>query len=235
MTESNKTKIGTSEKIWFLIAGLFIVTALSSSVFAWYFFQRQVAASAPIDSPVSIYISASHMEDIANLDLSNIDMERADGSGNRYNYQDFAFSVQGEDISAFKLQLAYTTNNQLTFEIYEATESSGAGGQYTYYSSAEDALYSYTIDGSALTLRYLNAQAGNLLANNTLHTDTYGSYANVNQYAEPLYVQTSNAIAVRNQSGIEFHNYFILRVRWPAEKMNDRETDVLYIAARAGS
>ena len=50
-----------------------------------------------------------------------------------------------------------------------------------------------------------------------------------------MYVQTQNAISVRNLSGIYFHNYFILRVRWPADKMNDKETDVLYISAKAGS
>ncbi len=235
MTDTKQNKILPSKKTWIIIAALVLAAALGGTAFAWYFFQREVAASAPIDSPMSIYINASHQEDIINLDLSNIDMERTDELGNRYNYQDFAFTVQGEAIADFKLQLSYTTNNRLTFEIYQATEGTGAGGQYTYYSADEDALYHYTIDGSALPLRYLNAQAGNLLANNTLHTQTYGSYANVHQNAEPLYAQTVSAIPVQNLSGINFHNFFILRVRWPADKLNDKETDVLYIAARAGT
>ena len=228
MADAKKNNRISSKRIWIVLAAVALVAALSGTVFAWYFFHREVAASAPIDSPVSIYINAAHKEDIINLDLSNIDMEREDGSGNRLNYQDFAFTVQGEDVYTFKLQLAYTTN-------YEATESSGSGGLYTYYSETDDALYSYSfLNGTPLALRYLNAQAGNKLANNTLHTETYGSYANVNQYAEPLYCQTVNSIAARNQSGLEFHNYFILRVTWPADKMNDRETDVLYISAKAG-
>ena len=234
MTDTNQNTTRNPKRTWVVIISLVLVAALGGTAFAWYFFRREVAASAPIDNPVSIYISASHQEDIANLDLSNIDMERQDEFGNRYNYQDFAFTVMGETLNNFKLQLAYTTNNRLTFEIYEATEASGSGGQYTYYSAADDALYNYTITGSALPLRYLNAQTGNLLANSSLHTPTYGSYANVQENAEPMYVQTQNAISVRNLSGIYFHNYFILRVRWPADKMNDRETDVLYIAAKAG-
>ncbi len=207
---------------------LLLAIILGSTAYSWYFYERRAAASAPVDSPVSIYINAAHKEDLQYLDLSGIDMERA-------AYQDFIFSVQGEDIRSFKLQLAYTTNNQLSFEIFEATESSGTGGLVQYHSDETGADYSYDILGSALPLRYLNASAGDRIANSNMHTETYGSYDNVNTYAEPIYCQTQDAIAARNRVGVRFHNYFILRVSWPAGKHNDRETDLLYIAAKAGT
>ncbi|MBR3641488.1 MAG: hypothetical protein IKN53_05620, partial [Oscillibacter sp.] len=199
--------------------------------YAWLHTSRQVAAVAPVDNPMSIYINAAHQEDIQYMDLSDIDMERERPNGTRYNYQDFVFTVQGEYIRAFRLQLAYTTNNQITFEIYQAEED--PNGDVLYVSAEDGSSVYYSADGGALPLTYLNAQSGNKLANNTLHTDTYGSYNNVNLYAEPIYCQTTNTIAVRHREGIRFHNYFILRATWPAERTNDKETDIIYIAAKA--
>jgi hypothetical protein len=207
---------------------LLLSVILGSTAYSWYFYQRQVAVTAEIDSPMSIYINAAHKEDIIYLDMAGINMEEG-------THKDFVFTVQGEYIRAFKLQLAYTTNNQLSFEIFEATESSGTGGLVQYHSDETGADYSYDILGSALPLRYLNASAGDRIANSNMHTETYGSYDNVNTYAEPIYCQTQDAIAARNRVAVRSHNYFILRVSWPAGKHNDRETDLLYIAAKAGT
>ncbi|MBO4216905.1 MAG: hypothetical protein J5940_03065 [Clostridia bacterium] len=207
---------------------LLISVILGSTVYSWYFYQRQVAASAEIDSPMSIYINAAHKEDIIYLDMAGINMEEGD-------HKDFVFAVQGEYIRAFKLQLAYTTNNQLTFEIYEASESSGAGG-LVEFEAPSGGTYSYNMIGaSPLSLVYKNAQAGNLLANDTLHAQTYGSYDNVETHAEPIYCQTASSVSVRNRDGVRFHNFFILRVIWPEGKTNDKETDLLYISAKASS
>ena len=215
----------------FVVIALILAIVLGGAAYAWFSVNRQLAAVVPIDSPMSIYINAAHQEDIQYLDLSDIDMERERPNGTRYNYQDFVFTVQGEDLRAFKLQLAYTTNNQLTFEIYEAEEAVGSG-QVAYYSPTGSTIY-YNADGGALPLTYLNAQSGNKLANSTRHVQTYGSYNNVHLYAEPIYCQTTNPIAVRHRTGSQFYNYFILRVTWPNDKMNDRETDALYLSAKA--
>ncbi|MBQ7624758.1 MAG: hypothetical protein IJS65_05755 [Clostridia bacterium] len=216
------------------VLALICVLALGGSVYAWLNARRRVAAVAEIDSPVAIYINAAHKEDIQYLDLSEIDMERERPDGSRYNYQDFIFTVQGEEVALFKLQLAYTTNNQLQFEIYEATEGAQGANSVVYYSPTGSAYY-YDPDGGAIPMTYLNTQSGDLLADSSMHTDTYGSYSNVNTYAEPIYCQSTNAIAARNREGINFHNYFILRVKWTNGKMNDRETDILYLSAKAGA
>jgi len=243
MAEHVKKREKSRGALRYAVLALLFALVLGIAASAWFYSQRQVAAAAPVDSPMSIYINAAHQEDIQYLDLSGIDMEREDGNGDRYNYQDFVFTVQGEDLRSFKLQLAYTTNNQLTFELYQAYETNAADGLVSFYSVTEDDTIYYNKSGAALPLVYLNtlAGSGNKLADpaSQHNVDTYdtgsGKYGSVNQYAEPIYCQTASAVAVQNQSGIRFHNYFILRVIWSGEKMNDRETDMLYIAARAAS
>ncbi len=226
-----------------VLAAMALVLAIAAigATFAWLYIERQVAAVGLVDSPMSIYINAAHKEDIQYLDLSDIDMTRQTDGGVRYNYQDFVFSVQGEDLLTFKLQLAYTTNNQFTFEIFEAQEVN-SGGVVDYYSEETGSTIHYDMIGSALTLTYMTLKAGNgnKLGDpaNQYNIDTYlaggSKYGYVDQYAEPIYCQTAAPINVRNRQGTKFHNYFILRVHWDNSKLNDRETDLIYIAARAG-
>ncbi len=234
----------SDRRTWIALTALVLTVALAGTAAAWYVVQRRVAAAAPIDSPMSIFIDAGHREDIMYLDLSGIDMERQDDMGNRYNYQDFVFTVAGEAIASFNLQLAYTTNNQFSYEIYRATESETPGGHVDYVSTETvegvNKHYYYTMAGEKLDMKYLNTLSGDMLGDpaHELNEQTYaagsGKYGNVNQYAEPIYCQTRTPEA-SNMSGWEFCNYFILRVKWSPEKTNDKETDLIYIAAKAGS
>ncbi len=228
---------------WQGLVLLLVFVVLASGVsYAWLRSQRRVAAGALIDSPMSIYINAGHLEDVLYLDLSGIDMERTDPlSGDRYNYQDFVFAVRGEDLQYFRLQLAYTTNNQFQFELYRALEyASPAAGRVEYH-AANGTSYYYERNGAKLTLNYLNTLSGDMLGDpaDELNVETYkaggGKYGNVDQYAEPVYCKVANAIAVENLDGLNFYNYFILRVKWDPSRQNDRETDILYIAAKAGA
>ena len=76
---------------------------------------------------------------------------------------------------------------------------------------------------------------GETLATDDYHTDTYGSYSrsNVSKYAEPIYWQTTN-VEAGNLRG-DFVNYYILRVHTDAKAANDRETDVICLAAKSFS
>ena len=112
-------------------------------------------------------------------------------------------------------------------------ESEGAVRYVTHGDPAET--YYYSISGPALTGNFLNQQTvdGERIATNGKHTVTYDDYSaeSVNRYAEPIYWQTVNAIPADIHG--DFVRYFILRVYTNDKGSNDRETDVLCIAAKS--
>ena len=120
---------------------------------------------------------------------------------------------------------------------------------YRIWSEAPD--NDMTIRGEAITTRYINKDANSLIANSSKHNDTY-DYKNYDAegagnvgaqlYSEPIYWQ-----ALRIKSGMDasntFENYYILEVNWekaaaaagPTGLKDDKETDIIYIAAEATS
>lgn len=250
----NELRISTKGRIFAaIILVIFSLTVLGAPVFAWFSFNRIIGAYAPISKPEALYIGAGHrniennvftddyFEDIRYLYLDGIDVT----SGR--TYYDYVFSVFGKAISGYKLQLAYTTNNQFNYAIYPATEyteaqynamsaadKEGAVGHTTHSDDPET--YYYKPSGNtALTGAFLNDQtvAGELLADTSYHSATYAAYNNVDKYAEPLYWQTTNA--ERGNPRGDFIHYYILRVYVNGKSDNDRETDVICIAAKSFS
>ena len=241
-TEQKKKGVSKKLKLWIIVFALIlsIAAVTSLTVSAWLIVRKELAAYAPVSTNEALYIGAGHaegdtFESVRYLYFNGIDASDETG------YSDYVFCVFGHFVSGFRLQLAYTTNNQFTYEIYNATESStnsaGAVEHTTHTSPA--ATYYYTINGAAIAGSFLNATTDNgetvadTASVNEKHTDTYGSYAtgNVNKYAEPLYWQTSSTIT-GNSHG-DFVKYFILRVYTGDKESNDRETDVLCIAAKS--
>lgn len=227
------------------LAIILVMFILTASVLAWFALRNGVLSYAPVANPELLFIGAGHrnfdsveheftddhFEDIRYLYFYGIDVESGE------SYYDYVFCVYGTMVSGYKLQLAYTTNNQFSYEIFPATESlsnSSGAVPYTTHSDTPQTYY-YKATGSALAGSFLNAQTvgGEKLADNTKHTATYGAYNNVNKYAEPLYWQTTNA-----ENGYltgDFINYYILRVNVGSKAVNDRETDVICIAAKSFS
>ena len=245
-----KPKITYLKKsLWFSAILLVLALCVAIPSFAW-FYRAVISAYAPISSHESLYIGAGHiaidvendvfdpevtLEDVRYLYLNGID-----ATDTEHEYQDFVFCVYGKSISKFKLQLAYTTNNQFTYEIYAANEASvdSTGAvKYITHDETSPQTYYYKATGEAITGTYMNrtVDGGETIADSSKHTATYGSYSSskVNRYAEPIYWQTDSTIT-GNSSHI-FVKYFILRV-WKGDKtVNDRETDVICIAAKSSS
>ena len=94
--------------------------------------------------------------------------------------------------------------------------------------------YYYSINGAAIAGTYLNktVENGKDIATSAKHTETYGGYSidKVQKNAEPLYWQTDSS---ERGSKNDFVNYYIIRVYKNGKATNDRETDVLCIAASA--
>ena len=112
-----------------------------------------------IESPNSLVLSAAHREDCLNFEVNGINAEEnvLDGLGNpiyktdadgkptneirKITHKDYVFSVSGEAVDKFTIQLAYTTNNPFTYEVYAASESlekptaaAGVEAEYVTYS-----------------------------------------------------------------------------------------------------
>ena len=223
-----------------VVVCLMLAAAIALPVYAWFVSESGLAAYAPVSSPEALYIGAGHT-DLSSNEFEDIrymyfnGMDATDASG----YVDRVFCVYGKSVSGYGLQLAYTTNNQFSYEIYHATESQVSGASAVAYTTHGDtpATYYYSINGAAIAGSYLNKTTvdGEDLATSAYHTDTYGSYASshVSAYAEPIYWQTT-AVEVGNDRG-SFVNYYILRVLTDGKSLNDRETDVICIAAKSFS
>ena len=245
-------KIGRYVTIYLLIAAIITLSVLP--VFAWFYVGKNVAFYGPVSSPESIAIGAGHKEqsesnvdDARFLYFNELDVS----SGN--DYSDYLFCVFGNAVKSFRLQLAFTTNNQFDYQLFQATEYTEAQynaaledennsaernkilSEAVSYKTVSGRTYYYTVesDSDLIEGNYLNKDqiALNDVANSSLHEDTYGDYDNVHVFAEPLYWQTESALEGNQNDFFVF--YLILRVGMNGKKTNDRETDILCIAAKS--
>lgn len=242
---AGKTNNAKRRAIAFAAAAVITLAAVCvTSVYAWFYMGRAAAAVKTIADPTTIYIRAGNGDGIEYLELSNIDLKQKDANDDFA--KSYVFCVEGVGVSEYRLQLAYTTNNQLAFQIFRAelgTEQPGddidvvyvtAGGvtQHYYANSTSDA-----VSGSEV-----NRDAGEnprIIAKNNgaYYTATYGSYpnANVHEYAAPIYWQSDGSISVSLDDHDEFRHYYVLRISWPDNRSNDKETDIIYISTKVGN
>lgn len=247
MTDENNNRIRTRKAPVVLALLLLCALLLGVGAGAWLSYQRRVTALARIDNPTNIFIGAGRKEALSYLDLTDLDLT------NSACQQDFVFTVSGEGLDNIQLQLAYTTNNRLSFEIYEGNPTpvtAETSGYTAKYVSADGTTYYYAPQNTTdLIATYLNRTETGVTdgmglgdpAKNTNVSDeeTHVTYpaellaetSKVNKYAYPIYCQT-NAISVTMDEHNQFCKYFILRVFWPTAVDDTGETDILYIAAK---
>ena len=255
MENESKNKISrrlTALRI--ILLALLLAVYAAMPVYAWFARNRLGAGVAKIDDPTSIYINAANKEDIRYLYMSGIDLEAASAThptlANK-KYKDFIFCVRGSDVNAYKLQLAYTTNNQFEFELFHATKAASGEAPNdafvvvpyeTHPDRTSQDYYVSAAMGTPIAGHFLNrlTPSDEILAISDTSNDyermTYGTYGDtaghVNKYAYPLYWQTDNAIDTESDENGEFCDYYILRVIWENTRRNDKETDIIYITAR---
>lgn len=169
--------------------------------------------------------------------------------------QKYVFSVFGSNTETFKLQLAYTNNNQFKYKLYPATEYTGTAppspdAEYVTHSdshniskelfpsdvSIAEGTKLYYVSGTELSGRYLNTQSGDLLAENsgTYYINNYGNTSLVQARSVPIYWQTNDDINVLNKDNNKtFYNYFVLEVTWDQSRNAEKkETDMIAITAQ---
>lgn len=236
MEKRKLTKRGIALLTRAIIACVLSLCAVGAATYAWYFSAVSVVSYAPVSSPESLYIGAGHrdiendtFEDVRYLYFNGMDAEGPD-------YVDRVFCIYGKGVPAYKIQLAFTTNNPYTYAIFHASESkvytSGSTSYITHQVNSET--YYYSAVGNAVVGDFLNATTdtdGKTIASNVEHNTTYGSYSNVQKNAEPLYWQTRDPEDGDPRS--DFVDYYLLRVYKNNKRSNDRETDILCISAKA--
>ncbi len=132
-------KLSRRNKIQLVLAVVLTISlAVAIPVYSWFNNQKKAAEMYKIDYPNSLYLNAAHREDRMYFDLDELDVEEYYmGDDNKpINYGTaenpvyhektqrlYAFSVSGEGTTGFTLQLAHTNNNELKYEIYEATQT----------------------------------------------------------------------------------------------------------------
>ena len=275
-------ELSLRKKIQLSVAiALTVSLSIAIPVYAWFANQKKAAEMYKIEYPNSLYINAAHREDRMYFDLDELDLDEyfmdednrpinynQDPDGNpEYREKDhrlYAFSVSGEGTTNFTLQLAHTNNNELTYKIYEATQtptkpSGFENFDYVHYErhmgasdnsenpltgfsddlSVKDAYY---IKGSEVQGENKNSDTSNpVLAikatNNKYYSKTYGENDNVQANAVPTYWQK---IITLNRSDInsntkQFCKYYILEVSWTSSQKNSKETDMIYLAVKRNS
>ncbi len=241
--KKKKSRIRIFLSVTAMILAAMIIMAMP--VTAWLAVNKVIAIYTPVSKPESLFIGAGHrnidtsthsftddhFEDIRYLYFNGIDVNAGE------EYYDYVFCIFGKMISGYKIQLAFTTNNQFRYEIFRASESTtDSPGAVEYRThSASPQTYYYTATGTALAGSFLNARVvnGETIADSSRHVDTYGSYDDVQKYGEPLYWQTANSEPGYGRG--DFINYYILRVYINGKIANDRETDVICISAKSFS
>lgn len=211
--------------------GIFLVVV--TPLFAW-FAKNEISVYAPINTSTALYINAGNNEDIRYLYFDGIDAEQNDG------YKDYVFSINGDFVRHYKIQLGFTTNNGFTYELYRATtdeteKSTTPSGSVTYITHGQTptTITYYIKNDGRISGTYLN-QNGDVIGGvkdleDFYYNLTYEDYENVDKDAVPLYWQTDHTIAVKDDP---FPHYYILRVNTANKRLNDRETDIICISAR---
>ncbi len=121
------TELSSKRKVQLGIAAFLTVSLLTAiPVYAWFTYQREMARFERIDSPDMLFITAAHKENTIYMKLDGIDVngewknDNGTAIDGNVSYKDYVFSVAGEYVTSFTLQLAHTTNNKYRYEIFEA-------------------------------------------------------------------------------------------------------------------
>ena len=175
-----------------------ITTIILIPVYGWLS-KRELAVYAPITTNTSLFIGAGNGEDARYLSFEGID------ATSEQKYKDYVFTISGEFVRYYKIQIASTTNNGFQYELYRATTERPDNplGSVVYRTNEEatprDITY-YIKDNGLVAGGFLNQSGSDLLGikdpNNQYYHRTYGEYTDVNDHAVPMYWQTTETIDV---------------------------------------
>lgn len=114
-------KMSKRKKVQTVIAlALTVALCFAIPAFSWFNNQKKIAEIAKIKAPDELYINAAHKEDVINLDMSSINVsQKIPNKNTLITSQSFVFSISGEWVNSFTLQIEHTTNNPYTYTFHE--------------------------------------------------------------------------------------------------------------------
>lgn len=243
-TKTNSNIENSNKKVMLILSAvLIVVLAISLPIYAWFSNRKGLVTMTKVQSPIALNIGAGNKESCAYIDMSGIDVEDKENTTKSKNFVFCVYSTVTQD--NYNIQLAHTTNIPFTYKIYKASESATLLESYDviYYDHTEEKnTHYYTTNKNTDEIQghYLNKSDTSMIANDTQHQITYGEYDKnyVQDNAEPLYWQNNDSIEPSGKdSNTGFVDYYILEVSWEGQNTmrNNKETDMVYITAGAGT
>lgn len=229
---SKKLKI----QLWL---SLILTIVLVVGTFAWFSNQRFIQTMTVVEAPHNLKLLAGNMEEVTLFKLDDIDISNGTSKA-------FVFSVCGDSLVPYHLQLAHTSNIPFNYSIIRAEQQAGKtsimdqkGKYYTLWRDTvafDDQRNSFV--SGVLQCDYTNEISGKI-ASAVYHGETYGDYANVQKNAEPIYwvsqpvnpVPYQTTINDGTNMAVEFADYYVLQIQWSPALQSElnKETDMIYI------
>lgn len=246
-------KLTTIQKIEIVIASVTtVLLMIAVPVYAWFSNTNKVETMTKVKEPANLDICAGDGDSVENFELSNIDLEDIQKTGQPKCY---VFGVVTGNLKTFyDIQIAHTTNIPFTYTLYRAEEATSSDANVVIYEPLDGSKTKYykrsVEEGKtapvALPLDDLNADTANIshYGRKLAKTDDrfYGlGYDDEDDdpeiYAVPIYSQVQEL-----ETYDADHDFYILEIgwdqtnsgsgfsKWNAAK-NIKETDIIYITA----
>ena len=228
-------------KIIYIVLLLCLFGVAAGLTYAWFRQSYSLSTVAKIKASIRLDLAAGNGEDASRFQIGTVDTT---GEDETKNYKDYVIAVKKDKPANYILQIGHTTNIPFTYTLYKATEDNSGT---VIYVGADNITHKYKKSDAEINGKYLNKKSEDIiLANDKYHSQTYESYSNIQENAEPLYWQSTDALG----SGTDSVDYYILTVSWakrPAEQtkdeandkykyiddIEDKETDIVYISVSA--
>lgn len=231
-----------------------LICVIGIPVYSWFRAQREIARFERIDSPDALYITAAHKENSIYMKMGGIDVtafwRNSDGelTEQQVDHKDYVFTVAGNYVTYYTLQLAHTTNNKYTYQIYEADVTTVPPGNdkiegrdYVIYTAkndipkelsnipdhggetiAKDTPLYYSIKkdagGNPVLVEGTYLNRGDNGLANSQYHEKTYEYDHVEAHAEPLYWQATHLSGGEAGSKAAFYHEYILRVSWETDE-----------------
>lgn len=229
-------------KIIYIVLLMCLLGVAAGLTYAWFRQSYSISTVAKIKASIRLDLAAGNGEDASRFQIGTVDT-----TGDGVTHKDYVIAVKKDRSANYILQIGHTTNIPFTYTLYKATEDNSGT---VIYVGADNITHKYKkSDPDPVRGKYLNKISDDkILANSTgtYHEQTYESYSKIQENAEPLYWQSTDALG----SGTDLIDYYILTVSWakrPAEQtkdeandkykyiddIEDKETDIVYISVSA--
>ena len=229
-------------KIIYIVLLLCLLGVAAGLTYAWFRQSYSLSTVAKIKASIRLDLAAGNGEDASRFQIGTVDT-----TGDGVTHKDYVIAVKKDRSANYILQIGHTTNIPFTYTLYKATATDSVDAGNVVYLGQNKTFYYKK--GAVVNGKYLNKISDDkILANSTgtYHEQTYESYSKIQENAEPLYWQSTDALG----SGTDLIDYYILTVSWakrPAEQtkdeandkykyiddIEDKETDIVYVSVSA--